>query len=48
MAKASQGKFNVLKQICEHIPGHLVNKAAQNMELLNDLAHLVRGAILCL
>lgn len=29
MAKATQGKFNILKQICEQIPGHLVNKAAQ-------------------
>ena len=29
MAKATQGKFNILKQICEHIPGHLVTKAAR-------------------
>ncbi len=29
MAKATQGQFNILKQICEHIPGHLVTKAAQ-------------------
>ena len=29
MAKATQGKVTILKQICEHIPGHLVTKAAK-------------------
>ena len=33
MAKATQGKFIILKQVCEHIPGHLVNKAAQEFEV---------------
>lgn len=33
MAKATQGQFNILKQICEHIPGHLVSKAAHEFDV---------------
>jgi len=33
MAKATQGQFNILKQICEHIPGHLVSKSAHEFDV---------------